>query len=202
MKPGSRPRGGRKGKSAARDVKYDITQLDRLAAKSSTFLRRMGMTPGYISTSAGGVLTAGQLASTGNVNSAPDFSSCTALYQVYRVRALEVQVLPFYPVETTSVVVPALIAVCPYQNGAPPTSLQGMVDSTGSIMCSGYRGYKFAADFRRDPNAHLWTPVTSGIATTSQFGIAYCGQTAPTVTVSVPVWAVVSWAVVEFQAAS
>lgn len=202
MKSGSRPRGGRKGKSAVRDVRYDIAQIDRLAAKSSTFLRRMGLAPSYISTSAGGVIGAGTLLSTGSVNSAPDFASCTGLYQVYRVRAVEVQVLPFYPVATSTVVVPALIAVAPYQNGAPPTSLQGMIDATGSIMCSGYRGYKFAADFRRDPNAHLWTPVTSGIATTSQFGIALCGQTAPTSTASTPVWAVVAWAVVEFQTAS
>lgn len=202
MKPGSRPRGGRKGKSAVRDVKYDIAQLDRLAAKSSTFLRRMGLAPSYISTSAGGVIPAGGLVSTGSVNSAPDFSSCTALYQVYRVRAVEVHVLPFYPVATSTVVVPALIAVCPYQNGNPPASLQGIIDSSGSVMCSGYRGYKFTADFRRDPNAHLWTPVTSGIATTSQFGIAVCGQTAPTSTVSTPVWAIVAWAIVEFQAAS
>ncbi len=97
---------------------------------------------------------------------------------------------------------PALIACAPYQNNNPAASLQGMLDGSRNKICSGYKGYKFTTDARGDPNAMLWTPVTSAVSGTSIYGWVVCGQTAPAATVSTPVWAIVAWCAVEFAMAS
>jgi len=188
--------------SASREHGYDLAQLDRMAAKSRFFLRRMALPVGTLSTGVGGVVAATTLVSSASVQStAPDFASCANLYTSYRIRALEVKVLPFFPVNTTAVTVPALIAVCPFQNSGIPVTLASILDATDSQCCSGYRSYTFTADWGRDPNAKLWTLTNTAVAAGSSFGVCCIGFATGS-TASTPVWALIAYAVVEFQLAA
>ncbi len=189
------------GMSAKREERIDIAQLDRFAAKAARFHRRMTFTAANLATGAGGTIAATTLCNSASLSaSAPDFSSCANLYTAYRVLAMEVHVLPYYPVNTTAVTVPAVIATCEFQAGLIPATYAQMADGSNTRLTSGYRAAKFAVDARGDPNAMLWTPTTSAIASTSSFGIAVVsGGLASTATTNV--WFVQAYALVEFQTA-
>jgi len=159
----------------------------------------MAQTYFTISTSVSGFVSPTQLANSGSVYAnAPDFSSCGNLYSSYRVVAMECHVEPFFPVNTTGVTVPAALAVCSFQAGAAPNTYQNILDGSDSRLCSGYKAYTFAVDFRGDPNARLWTVTTSAITSANTYGLAVAGSSTAS-TVSTLVWAVAVWSIVEFQ---
>ncbi len=187
--------------SARREERYDISQLDRFAAKAAHFVRRMAFSAVNLSTGVGGTIAATTLCNSASVSaSAPDFSSCANLYTAYRVVAMEVHVLPYFPVNTTGVTVPAVIATCEFQAGLIPGTYAQMADGSNPRLCSGYKQYKFAVDFKRDPNAQLWTPTTSAVSSGNSYGIALVsGGLASTASTSV--WFVQAYALVEFQTA-
>lgn len=187
--------------SARREERYDIAQLDRMAAKAARFQRRMAFSAANISTGVGGSVAATTLCNSAGLSaSAPDFASCANLYTAYRVIAMEVHVLPYFPVNTTAVTVPSVMATCEFQAGLIPATYAQIADGSNPRLCSGYREAKFAVDFRRDPNAQLWTPTTSAVSSGNSYGIAVVsGGLASTASTSV--WFVQAYALVEFQTA-
>ncbi len=187
--------------SARREERYDITQLDRFGAKAARFLRRMAFSPVNISTGAGGSVAATTLCNSAGVSaSAPDFSSCANLYTAYRVVAMEVHVLPYFPVNTTAVTVPSVMATCEFQSGLIPATYAQIADGSNARLCSGYKEARFGVDFRKDPNAQLWTPTTSAIASGNSYGVALVSGGMAS-TASTAVWFVQAYALVEFQTA-
>ncbi len=187
--------------SSNREERIDILQLDRFAAKAAHFVRRMALSAANVSTGAGGTVAATTLCNSASVSaSAPDFSSCANLYTAYRVVAMEVHVLPYFPVNTTAVTVPSVMATCEFQSGQIPATYAQIADGSNARLTSGYKEARFAVDFRRDPNAQLWTPTTSAIASGNSYGVALVsgGQAS---TASTAVWFVQAFALVEFQTA-
>lgn len=195
-------RSKKKAPSASRDKRIDVLQLDRFAAKAAVFVRRMALSYSTLSTGVGGTLAWSAIANTSNVQvSCPDFASCANIYGAYRVRAMEVHLLPAFVVNTTAVTVPLCVATCTFQAGAAPANYAAIVDGSNVQMLSGYKQYKLTCDDRRDPNARLWTPTSAAVPTGNNFGIVICGSTT-TSTASTLIWAVQAWAVVEFQSAA
>ncbi len=190
-----------KDTSRAED-RRDVILLDRFAAQGKSFIRRMSFSSATLSTGAGGVVALTTLVSSANVSaSCPDFSSCANLYVAYRVLALECVVKPFYPVNTTAVTVPASIVVAPFQAGTGATTYAGMLDTSRSVVASGYSGGRFFADAQSDPNAKLWTQVTAAIGASNAFGLQCIGDSVAA-TATTYVWRVNAWAVVEFRTAA
>lgn len=151
-----------------------------------------------LSTNGAGIIVLSTLASSISVSTLPDFSAAATMWSAYRCRAIKVMVLPFYPVNTTTITVPAAIAVGPYENGVNSTTFTGYMDGPRVKLCSGYKAYTFYADYRMNNDAQLWTPVSSAIAGAEAFGISCIGfSTAATVSTSV--WAVQAWYDVELR---
>jgi hypothetical protein len=171
---------------------------NRLQAHELTYVRKMGSPEFTVSTNVSGILALGTLASTVNVNLAPDFTALGGVYQMYRCRSIVVQVQPFFPVNTTAVTVPALIYVAPFYSGNSLNSIQGHIDGTGTKICSGYKGYTFATDYKGDLDSHLWTPTSAAIAGAEAFGFTLIGTNVAS-TFSTVVWRCVIHYIVEFR---
>lgn len=203
MSTTSKSRKGRGGpKDARRQDARDARLFKTVASSNNTFRRRMALATSSVSTSAGGVVTLTTLVnSSTSITGAADFSSCANMYVAYRVLAFEVRLLPFFPVNTTTVTVPVSIAVGPFMTGAGFTTFAGALDDSRSRCVSGYKEHTFYADNDGDLSAKLWNPTTGSIPSAQSFGLQCIGDS-PTSTVSTPVWRVVSWALVEFKLAS
>ncbi len=202
MKQSRRPK--KTQQSVQRRQQVTLRRFGQLGDVSSIFRRVMAIGDLTLSTTAGGVIATANLASTTGISSAPDFSSCAALYQSYRCVGIKVLVTPFYPVPLAAVVVPAAIYVVPFWDGSPVASIAGALDSSDLKVCSGYKGYTFTIDARnRDLflDERLWTPTSSTISGAESMGITVVG-TASVSTASTPVWKYTVWYDVEFKTAS
>ncbi len=171
---------------------------------SNTYRRIMCIGDLALSTSGGGVVPVTNLASTTGVSSSPDFSSCAALYQAYRVRSIKVVVTPYYPVPLAAVTVPAALYVVPFWDGNPISSIAGALDSSNLRVCSGYKEYTFTVDgagLNLFIDEDLWTPTSSAISGAESFGLTVVGMAAAS-TATTPVWRYSVWYDVEFKTAS
>ncbi len=202
MSTGKKKKNGGRAATARAEDRRDSLYIDRFSAQSKSFIRRMSGGQLTISTGAGGTVALQTLASSANVSAlAPDFSSCANLYVAYRVLAIEVLVMPFFPVNTTAVTVPVTMVVAPFQAGTGATTYGGLVDTSRSVVTSGYRSGKFYADAKQDKNAQLWTPITAAIGASNAFGLQVIGD-AVACTASTPVWRSNLWYLVEFRTAA
>ncbi len=193
----SRARGAR-GDTSAKENGRDAQLFKRLNSQDVIVQRRMAANIATLSTNAAGVIVLTTLASSISVSTLPDFTSAASMWSAYRCKAIKVQVLPFYPNVTTATTVPAAIAVGPYENGVNSTTFVGYMDGPRVKLCSGYKGYEFYADYRKNKDAQLWTPVSSAIAGAEAFGISCIGFSTAS-TVSTTVWAVQAWYDVELR---
>lgn len=187
----------------SRDQARPMRIMNQLQAKELIYTRKIGATEFTVSTNVSGVIALTTIGSSASVSSAPDFASCAVLYQLYRVRALVLQLFPTFPVNTTAVTVPALVYVCPFFSGNSVTSIQGHIDATGTKFLTGYGTKReiITVDYRRDPEAHFWTPVSSAIPSNEAFGLTMVGTNLAS-TASTAVFRTVLHWIVEFKMAS
>ncbi len=200
--PRKQKSGRKPGPSNAQRKAMTLRQLGRVNTRQHTFVRRVGGPETTISTTAGGVIASTTLASSGSAFSCPDFANAAGLYQLYRVRAMEVRLMPLWlaPVwnGVSVTTAPAYACVSPYYSNFGPTSLQGHIDATGMEMISGYKGGTFATSYQGDLDSHFWSPVSGAMPTGEQFGLVIQG-TSTASTSSIVIWRVVTWYLVEFK---
>ncbi len=182
-----------------RDFSLAVRSLQSTMGLGRTYLRRI-CAINTVTTNASGVVVLQNLASSASISSFSDFSSLAALYTAYRAKAVRVTLLPYFPVNTTAVVVPATVIAAPWRGGLSPSSLTQHLESVNCTIMSGYKSYVLTNFYEGDEDAHLWTQTTAAIAATDSFGISCVGQSVGA-TASTNVWnLMVEW-LVEFRMA-
>jgi hypothetical protein len=151
-----------------------------------------------VTTNGSGVVPYQLLALSATISSFSDFASLAALYTQYRAVACRVTLMPYFPVNTTSVVVPATCIAVPFRGGLAPSSLTQFLESANCSILSGYKKHVLTTHFEGDNDAHLWTQTTGAISATEAFGLCIIGQSVGA-TASTNVWnLLVEW-LVEFR---
>lgn len=196
-----RERGSRKRSTPQSEERKDLRRFGELTSPNVLYRRVMTIAESTISTSAGGVIAAAGVTSTASVTSCADWASCANMYSSYRVRRIKVVAMPFYPVNTTAVTVPALAWVVPFYGALYPSTAAGFADSSGMKIVSGYKEWVFTCNNLkgdRDLDSKLWTPTNATIPTTEQYGIAIMGNAVAS-TASTPVWRYTAFFEIEFK---
>ncbi len=151
-----------------------------------------------ITTNGSGVIPYQLLASSATISSFSDFASLAALYTQYRAVACRVTLMPYFPVNTTSVVVPATCIAVPFRGGLAPSSITQFLESSNPVILSGYKKAVLTTHYEGDNDAHLWTQTTAAIPATEAFGLCIIGQSVGA-TATTNVWnLLVEW-LVEFR---
>lgn len=180
--PSSLPRGRlpRKGKSASSEQRKDMKLFNKLAAPDHVTVVRLIQTNFAVQTNVGGTLSATSIAGSNQVQSScPDFAQYAGLYVQYRVRAMKVTLSPCFVVNTTTVTVPASVAVGEFRGGLGGATYSSLRQSPSGRILSGYKRYVVSCDWDGDIDAHLWSPTTAAITTAESFGLTIAGMATP-----------------------
>jgi len=193
----------RSKQNTSAETSNDLRLMKSLGAQTRVVTRRICGPPSTVSTNAGGLLVVTTLAGSQGASGAADFAQLAGLFTSYRVRAMRVQLRPFYPVPfyngVGTVVVPASIAAGFFQGGLGGATYQSLSDSAKPRFLSGYKQHDLTINYEGDNDAHLWTPTTAAISATEAFGIIICGQ-ATAASVNTLVWHFCVEYAVEFKA--
>jgi hypothetical protein len=191
----------RKGGAQRSDGRVVIAEFKLANSINRIFTKRI-VAFGAIQTSGAGFLAASTLANSNGVNAIGDFSAVAGIYSNYRVKAIRCTVLPFFPVNTTAVVVPPTIAVVPFRSGLVPSTYQQFTESSEVRLCSGFKGYVFETSNKGYLDGRLWTPTSSSIASADSYGLLAMGATGVASTPTTYVWSLTSEYLVEFMTES
>jgi len=184
---------------ARRDFAVASKLVNSTMGLNRSYMRRV-CAVNTVVTNGSGVIVNQDIASSASITSFPDWSALTGLYTQYRAVAVRVTLMPYFPVNTTSTVVPATVLAAPWRGGLRPTSLTQFLESSNVQKLSGYKQYELLTHFEGDNDAHLWTQTTGAISASESFGIAIVGQSVGA-TASTNVWnLLVEW-LVEFRVA-
>lgn len=197
---------GRSRSSNAEQQQITLRAFGKVNTRQHTLVRRMASAEFTISTTAGGIISSQSIgASTNAYTNCPDFASAAGMYQLYRVRAIKVQLFPLWPIPVWNgasiTTAPAYACVSPFYSNFGVTSLQGHLDATDMKLISGYKGGTFTTQYKGDPEAHFWTPVNTAVPAGESFGLVMQG-TSTASTASIVIWRAVGWYLVEFKMAS
>ncbi len=155
-----------------------------------------------VSTGAGGLVALTTLANAASVSATPDFASAAVLYTTYRVKAIRVELYPYYTCPwyngTVAIGLPPVVACFPSSANTVPTTFQQALDCSGLKLFSGYKGGVIQTSWQGDPDAHLWTGTGSAIGSNEQFLIS-CIGTATATTVNTSVFKVIPYYLVQFR---
>lgn len=182
-----------------RDFDLAAKMVNATMGLNRSYMRRV-CSISTITTNGSGVLPYQVVTGSSQISGFSDFSSLAALYTQYRAVAVRVTLMPYFPVNTTSVVVPATVICCPYRGGLAPSSLAQFLESSNRFLLSGYKQYELTTHYEGDNDAHLWTQTTAAIGATEAFGLALIGQSVGA-TASTNVWNVMAEWLVEFRIA-
>lgn len=193
----------RKVPTVKSETTKDLRQFGQVNASTRIITRRVCGAVVNLSTNAGGLLVAATLISSSGASSSSDFGSLAALFTSYRVKALKVTLMPFYPVPyfngVGTVVVPATVACSEFRGGLGGATYQAIADGSKCRYLSGYKSFTLTADYSKDNDAQLWTPTTAAVGATESYGLLVCGQ-ATAASVNTLVWAVNPEYLIEFRA--
>ncbi len=180
-----------------RDFDLANRMINATMGLGRSYMRRL-CAVNVLTTNGSGVLPFQYLADSTQISSLADFSATAALYTQYRAVAVRVTLMPYFPVNTTGVVVPATVIAAPFRGGLAPASLVQFMESTDRTIMSGYKQYVLTTHFQGDNDAHLWTQTTAAISATESYGLVILGQSVGA-TANTNVWnLLVEW-LVEFR---
>jgi len=195
----SRPKPRPPQRSTTSERKVDMRVFATVSASDKTTVIRLVQSNYQISTGAGGTIAAVQVCGSGQAQSScPDFASFANLFALYRVRAMRVQLKPFYVCNTTSIVVPASVAIGEFRGGLGGATYNSLRQSPTGKIYSGYKSAMLSCDWDKDPDAHLWSATTAAVPTLETYGFTACGNSIASST-NTYVWSVDVDYIVEFR---
>lgn len=158
----------KKNKKGGNSLFNKLSRVERIS-------RRIFRTPSFINSTAGGLIAIAYPNTLG-VTSATDWTNGSQEYQAYRI----VKIAVFgYPTLTTSTP-PNYVSsmyLCKWYDSVSPGSFTVLASEPSAICVSTLQEFYFENTWDGFLEAHEWTPTSSNIATSQQYGIAYMTAT-------------------------
>lgn len=205
MKNSRRNNGDRKGNkvpTVKSETAKDLRAFGKINASTNVVRRRVCGAQTNISTNGAGLLVASTFISSSGASASADFTQLAGLFTSYRVAAMKITLMPYYPVPfyngVGTIVVPASVATSEFRGGLGGATYQAIFDGSKSRVLSGYKSYTLTCDYAKDNDAQLWTPTTTAIPGAEAYGLLGIG-TATAASVSALIWAVNPEYLIEFR---
>jgi hypothetical protein len=182
----------------------DVVRFSRvnrtLVPKGDLITKRLTATVS-LSSSSGDVIPVTSY-TTAQVQSDPAFewSSFSARYQQFRVKAISITLMPYYNVNySVGNLIPNL-AIGDYIGSAVPTTFGQVLADENTVLRNGDRVITHAITWARNPNAKLWNPTSAALPTANNYAIVLASLNVLGVPSTVLFSVVIEWDV-EFRGA-
>jgi hypothetical protein len=138
--------------------------------------------------------------SSGGVTSASEWSSFSARYQQYRVRAIRVTGKATQPVQTAALAHGVLYRG-DYIGTSTPTTLAQVLSDENVKLSGTDRDFVDVVTWSRNPNAKLWNPTSAAPPSQNDFSWTCASASSPALTTATTYYATVLEWEVEFRGA-
>jgi hypothetical protein len=134
-----------------------------------------------IGTNASGIIALQSVVTSGGVTSTPNWASFAGAAIEYRVRGIQIQIMPITNAQTSLAnPAPCYLVISSYSSFSMPATFGQLLEGPGSRMYEAFKMMKFAATPKGYPDADEWISTSSGVASTESYGICLAGpQSAP-----------------------
>ena len=171
----NRTRQRNKDSSLSRDARVQ-RQLNNVVDQDLVIHRKLAVASTYASDGSG--VMASLAWHSGNIQgSATGYSAMASVWGEYRCKSMRVTLFPVYSVNTTAPILPPpVIGSASYVGAEVYSSYSALVDGMNSRNHGPYKPIVATTDASANPNAKLWTQVTTGaIETDRRIGVQFRG---------------------------